>query len=175
MVQRRNKLTPIEHSRLSKIICSRILSSDLFQQSKTIATYKSINNEVDLSELFRKPKNHVLPVIQDNHSMTFRSYNATDPLTKNQYGIWEPKGSKPIKPHRIELCLIPLVGFKRDGSRLGMGGGYYDRYFESNQKQEKPTVLAGVAYDFQEDDSIQAESWDIPLDIIFTNKETIIT
>ena len=63
----------------------------------------------------------------------------------------------------------------REGNRLGMGGGYYDRSFEFKTKlsiNSKP-ILMGFAYDFQLVDSLSAEAWDVPLNYIATNKEFI--
>jgi len=172
-IQLRNTLTPLEHSQLSLAICDKILSSVVYKQSQTIAMYMCINNEVDLSALLTGSKATVLPVVQFNNQMTFNFFKSLDNLVQNKFGILEPKNNTAIAAEHIDLCLMPLVGFNRRGARLGMGGGYYDRYFELNKFQQKPTILAGIAYDFQEDDTIQAEPWDIPLDMIFTNKEVI--
>lgn len=148
-----------------------------FIKNINIALYHSTGNEVDLSYLrktdFATDKQYVLPVICDRQNMVFKTHDTSDPLTKNKYEILEPQDGQVIHQTEIELCLLPLVGFNRQGARLGMGGGYYDRYFEYNKSQEKPTILAGIAYDFQENDTITPEPWDVPLDIIFTNKETI--
>ena len=105
--------------------------------------------------------------------MDFKNYTYGDPLLSNKYGILEPTDSKTIQADKIELCLMPLVGFNRKGHRLGMGAGYYDRYFALNNLNKTPTILAGVAYDFQENDTIQCDQWDIPLNYIFTNNEVI--
>lgn len=171
--QQRKQLTQQQKNELSAMICDKILSSPFFKKSKTIASYLSINNEVDLSCLFSRPKTFVLPVIQNNSTMVFNQYSASKNLIKNNFGILEPANNKTIQRTAIDLCLMPLVGFNRQGDRLGMGGGYYDRYFASNQLQNKPAILIGIAYDFQENATIQSQEWDIPLDIIFTNKEVI--
>ncbi len=174
LIQQRNRLNPQERFNLSQQIRDKLLSSDVFKQSETIALYMCINNEVDLSPLLTLSKKIVLPVIQSNNTMTFNHFDSLDSLEQNKFGILEPKNNTVIKPEYIDLCLMPLVGFNRKGHRVGMGGGYYDRYFALNHMHRKPTILAGIAYDFQEDDTISAQSWDIPLDMIFTNKETII-
>lgn len=173
LTKHRNNLTPKGRNKLSQDISDHILSSSVFSSSNTIALYMSIHNEVDLSGLLKSLKTIALPVIKNNNTMTFNHIESQDSLVKNKFGILEPKNKTVIEPDEIDLCLMPLVGFNRNGDRLGMGGGYYDRYFALNQMHEKPTILAGIAYDFQEDDTIQAEFWDIPLDMIFTNKEVI--
>lgn len=176
LIQQRNFLNPKDKINLSSQICEQILSHTVFKQSQRIAFYHAFGNEVDLSVIVNiaQDKLFYLPVIGKDNSMVFNHYSSDTDLTKNKYGISEPMSGETTEASDIELCLVPLVGFNRRGERLGMGGGYYDRYFQTNKAQKKPTILAGVAYDFQENATIQAESWDIPLDIIFTNKEVII-
>ena len=65
---------------------------------------------------------------------------------------------------------MPLVAFDPIGNRIGMGEGFYDRTLDNkklNNNKKKP-ILVGVAYDFQKQNHIQPDPWDIPLDIIFT-------
>ncbi len=176
LIQQRKHLKPQARINLSQQICEQILSHDVFKHSQSIAIYSALNNEVNLTILFEKSqdKKFYLPVIGKDNSMVFKQYLTYNDLVKNKYGILEPTSGQSIESTNIDLCLLPLVGFNRTKDRLGMGGGYYDRYFQSNKKQKKPTILAGVAYDFQENATIQAEPWDIPLDMIFTNKETIL-
>ncbi len=105
--------------------------------------------------------------------MVFSKYTSHQQLLKNKFGILEPTSNQVIRADELNVCFVPLVAFNRQGVRLGMGGGYYDRYFQHNKDNKNPTKLIGIAYDFQESDTITAESWDIPLDIIITNKEVI--
>jgi 5-formyltetrahydrofolate cyclo-ligase len=171
--QQRTSLTSDQVKQMSQLVCDKILSSDTFNNSDCIALYSALYNEVNLSTLLQTNKQLYLPVVQADNAMTFQHYDKDTAMLKNKYGILEPQNDLIVAASEIDLCLMPLVGFNRNGDRLGMGGGYYDRYFELNQKQKKPTILAGIAYDFQEDDTIQNQQWDIPLDIIFTNKEVI--
>jgi len=171
--QLRASLTSDQVKQLSQRICDNILSSDIFNNSECIATYSALFNEVNLSSLLQTNKQFYLPVVQADNAMTFQHKDEDTIMSKNKYGILEPQNGLIVTASDIDLCLMPLVGFNRIGNRLGMGGGYYDRYFAENKMQEKPTILAGIAYDFQEDDTIQNQEWDIPLDIIFTNKEVI--
>jgi 5-formyltetrahydrofolate cyclo-ligase len=173
LLEQRNKLKADYVSEQSQRITTQLSQHTIFNQAKTIASYMAFANEINLLTLLTLPKRFVLPVIQPKQTMVFKQFQSTKLLTKNKYGILEPKESKQVNTEEIDLCLVPLVGFNRKGSRLGMGGGYYDRYFELNNFKQKPTILVGIAYDFQENDTIQTEAWDIPLDIIFTNKEVI--
>ena len=69
---------------------------------------------------------------------------------------------------------MPLVAFDRCGNRIGMGAGYYDRALQSLEYQTSTRpFLLGVAHHFQELESIEARSWDVPLDAILTDQEFI--
>jgi len=171
--QKRNNLTSAQVKLLSQQINTHILASEVLKSSHCVALYSAFKNEADLSVLLNSKKKLCLPVVRNNNAMVFHYCNDNTTFSKNNYGILEPQNDKIVNANEIDLCLLPLVGFNRLGHRLGMGGGYYDRYFEHNKLHEKPTILAGIAYDFQEDNTIQSQSWDVPLDIIFTNKEVI--
>ena len=65
---------------------------------------------------------------------------------------------------------LPLVAFDERGNRLGMGGGFYDRTLAFSRRPGQKPVLIGCAYAFQEIRMLPAESWDIPLQFIATEK-----
>ena len=60
---------------------------------------------------------------------------------------------------------MPLLGFDRYGTRLGYGGGYYDRTLAHLQKRPR---LVGFAFARQEIDRIPRQPHDVPLDAIVT-------
>ena len=62
---------------------------------------------------------------------------------------------------------MPLLGFDRFGTRLGYGGGYYDRTL---QQLKKRPLLVGIAFAAQELDTIPREPHDVPLDMIVTEQ-----
>lgn len=172
---KRNQLTSKQVSEFSKQLVKLLISHSLVHSHQSIAFYLAVNNEVDLSDLLQfSAKKFLLPCIQTDHTMVFKQISMGDKLIKNQFGIPEPSPSLAEFTQHIDLCLMPLVAFNRQGHRIGMGGGYYDRYFADNRLRQKPTILAGIAYDFQESDTIKNDPWDIPLDVIFTNKEVIL-
>lgn len=156
-----------------------------FQESQNIAAYLASDGELDLSPciklIHKSGKQCFLPRITSKTTMEFHAFCAGDDLVNNRYGIGEPKESAPlISAAQLELVLLPLVGFSRDGARLGMGGGFYDRYFafkaqqnsNTNDDTQKP-FLIGIAHSLQEVDQLPTESWDIPLCGILTEKEYI--
>ena len=49
-----------------------------------------------------------------------------------------------------------------------MGKGFYDRTLA----HERPTLLLGVGYEFQQQPFIEPNSWDVRLDGVVTEKNT---
>jgi 5-formyltetrahydrofolate cyclo-ligase len=108
-----------------------------------------------------------LPVLDEKASaMTFARYQHDTPLKLNRYGINEPMAHDVIDPQKLDLVLLPLLGFDKAGHRLGMGGGFYDKTFAFLAKEARPVkpLLLGVAYAVQECDDIPTDSWDVLLD-----------
>lgn len=67
----------------------------------------------------------------------------------------------PIVPaEALDMTVVPLVAFDQTGTRLGYGGGCYDRYL--------PTLSAtcqiiGISFDEQRVDHIPTDAHDLPL------------
>ena len=103
-------------------------------------------------------------------------YSAGNQLIKNRYKLFEPvnKG-RPVNLRSLDIVFVPLVAFDRNGNRLGMGGGYYDRAFsfKNDYLHLSRPCLIGVAHHFQEVESISAQVWDVRLDAILTDRELI--
>ena len=55
----------------------------------------------------------------------------------------------------IDLVLVPGLGFGRDGSRLGRGRGYYDRFLGS---EAAGAMRVGVAFGSQVVEAVPVES-----------------
>ncbi len=148
-----------------------------FSQSRRIAFYLACQGEMDLGPIVRRAwlssKSCFLPVIQTNNQLAFFRYQDSSVLKKNRFNIDEPN---PYFEQRsavtsLDLVLMPLVAFDRNGHRLGMGGGYYDRTFAflRHRKHWRRPVLVGVAYAFQEVDVLQPQVWDVPMDFVVTD------
>lgn len=75
-----------------------------------------------------------------------------------------PSPDAPFPDDVFDVIFIPMVGFDRDGFRLGMGGGWYDRWL-SNQHH---ALKIGLAYAASRVGHMPHELHDIPMDIIVT-------
>lgn len=150
----------------SHAIVHKILNSHLWQNSQHIGLYLPIHNEVDLSALLATDKTCYLPSIHGTH-MQFQRHHEHLALHTTAYGLRQPQfDAKQARPE-LDLCLMPLVGFDKQGHRLGMGGGYYDRYFANNIS----TQLWGVAHAIQHHESLPDDPWDVKLHGIITEQD----
>jgi 5-formyltetrahydrofolate cyclo-ligase len=66
----------------------------------------------------------------------------------------------------MDCMLVPLVAFDSHHHRIGMGGGFYDRYLSSYQ-HKKPFLL-GLSFQEQWCHTVPHDPWDQPLDAIAT-------
>ena len=154
--------------------------NNLLSRYRHIAFYLANDGEIDPARLLLRAHKRglhcYLPVLAPNNHLWFIRYRPGDRLKNNRFGIPEPlKRNRRIKPWALGLVLLPLVGFDRNGGRLGMGGGFYDRSFKNLHLWPATTGprLLGLAHHCQELESLTLESWDIPLSQIATDKEFI--
>lgn len=146
-------------------------------QNCQIGVYFSNDSEIDTSLLIKElwSLGHTLnlPIIHPFNGTTllFQRYEENSPMKANRYGIFEPKlNCSQICPlPKLDYLLMPLVAFDKDGNRLGMGGGFYDKtlanYYQENWHQPQ---LIGLAHQCQQVPKLPIESWDVPLKCIVT-------
>lgn len=127
-----------------------------------------------IEEIWRAKKNCYLPILGPGEEkfLDFARYRPNDPLHRNRYQILEPANKENISPEKLDLVFTPLVGFDLQGSRLGMGGGYYDKTFEFLIKKSyhKP-ILIGFGYEKQLVERLPRDVWDVPIHGVLTEKQ----
>lgn len=109
------------------------------------------------------------PEGQGGH-MVFRLWTPGEPLVRDAIGLVAPAPEHPIV--QPDMVVTPLLGFNRQGRRLGQGGGYYDRALEALRARKDVFVL-GLAYVGQETHGLPDEPHDQRLDAILTESEYI--
>ena len=172
-IKLRKNLSPTYIAQASKEINTRITKLEQYHYAKKIAFYMAINGEVDLKSLILSAllqgKSCYFPAINNENTLSFLKTSTSSKFCKNRFGIEEPDigHEHMINPKDLDIIFLPLVAFDDKGTRLGMGAGYYDRTLEKS----RANLLIGVAYEFQHQSFIQAESWDIPLDMVVTEKD----
>ena len=102
--------------------------------------------------------------------MVFRAWKPGDPLRQGVFHTREPMPDSPV----AEPCVVltPLLAFDRLGTRLGYGGGFYDRALQTRRLQDRCKIRAwGVGWSFQETARLPRSPWDAPLDAVITERE----
>ena len=179
--RRRREASPSERMAAAEAIAQRLLAHPRFPAEGYVAGYWAMQGEVPLHLLqMRLGEGRVwcLPCVQPDQSLLFAPWRPGDPLVSNLYGIPEPElaADSLLPASAMSLVVLPLLGFSRDGQRLGTGGGYYDRTLAF--RQHRPATgpwLVGAAYSFQQVDPLPARDWDVRLDAIATERELIET
>lgn len=168
----RAHLSKIEQQQLSKLAIQQLIRHRLFRSARNIALYLPVRGEADPCSLLQAAKagqRFFLPVLSLSHNshLIFVEWNQETRFRNNRFNIPEPLLAKRriLSPRQLDLVIMPLVAFDPKGSRLGMGGGFYDRSFAAKHylKQTKP-YLVGFAYPFQQVPQLERQAWDVGLD-----------
>jgi 5-formyltetrahydrofolate cyclo-ligase len=135
-----------------------------------VAGYWRIKDEMDVQPILVRLMDTFQPVclpvvLGDEEPLELRLWEQGAPLYEAGFGTLAPSELAPkVEP---DVVLMPLLGFDKRGTRLGYGGGYYDRTLERLSKRPR---LIGIAYAAQEIEDIPREAHDIPLDTVITEK-----
>lgn len=151
-----------------------------FSNAQRIGLYLDAFGEVPTGTLiqlcFKLHKTVYLPVVRSvnqplSWSRITRHQWQNQRMMRHRFGMKQPLMQRGVSVKILDCLLMPLVGFDRQGHRLGMGGGFYDRTLAvcatTGKQQTKPWRI-GIAYDFQRIEKLQSNHWDIPLHAIVT-------
>ena len=84
-------------------------------------------------------------------------------LQSVETGVWGLREPHAVEPgDTLDLVLVPGVAFDAWGSRLGMGGGWYDRFLAGGARS------VGIAFDWQLVAEVPCESHDRAVEAVVT-------
>jgi 5-formyltetrahydrofolate cyclo-ligase len=157
-----------ERGASQRALIRAIRSLPSYRRARRIAVFLAFDGEPNLDPLIRSAlkagKQLFVPVLR-GLEMYFAPLPASGYMSRNFFGILEPKSAARVETLSLDLVLTPLVAFDARGTRLGVGRGYYDRCFAFLRHRRtwiKPKLL-GVAYGFQQVQEIERQPWDVPL------------
>lgn len=173
-------LSPAQQAQAARALAVRLSGTRLFNVCRRIACYLPADGEIDPVRVMERiralNKTCYLPVLSriEHDRLWFAPVKPGARLRPNRYGILEPVtfARNLVRAQKLDLILLPLVGFDARGRRLGMGKGFYDRSLEflaHRQHWRKPHIL-GLAHDFQRVESLPADPWDVALQGVVTDK-----
>ena len=173
-IKARNSLTDAERIEKSRLICRAVAETESWNKARRILVYKWTKGEVRLDELEKTGRNQgkelVYPLcVSDTEMVAVLPGDGDDAWKNGYYGILEPDAEKGriISPADIDLVICPCSSFDSECRRMGMGGGFYDRYLPGCVNAD----FTAVAFEVQRSYEIPADSHDIPVDCVITEKE----
>jgi len=146
-------------------------------RARSLAVYLAVDGEADpatiAADALGRGERIYAPVLH-GETLRFARFTEDTPLRRNRFGILEPATLDCIDPRQLDIVLTPLVAFDDSGTRIGMGGGYYDRCFSFLKERTRwiRPRLIGLAYEFQRLRSVSRNAWDIPLWAAVTERDT---
>lgn len=165
----RANLTALQQQQAEDSITQQALALIEERNAQHIALYISFDGEISTEKLIKtlwaQGKQVYLPVLhpfKPNH-LLFLRYLPDTPMCQNKFGIWEPKlNVQNVLPlDELDILFTPLVAFDKQGNRLGMGGGFYDRTLQNWQNSS--FIPVGLAHQCQQVEQLPTEAWDVPL------------
>ena len=161
--------TALQQQQAEDSITQQALALIEERNAQHIALYVSFDGEISTDKLIKtlwaQDKHVYLPLLHPfnpNH-LLFLRYLPDTPMLKNKFGIWEPKlNVQNVLPlDELDILFTPLVAFDKEGNRLGMGGGFYDRTLQNWQNSS--FIPVGLAHQCQQVEQLPTEAWDVPL------------
>lgn len=183
VISRRDALDLDLRAAKSAVICARLVELlDRLDAAAphTVAIYAAMGSEVDPAAFaaaaakrgWRVAYPCMLPTIDAaacGQRMCMRAVAADDASaapfiahpTRAFAAINIDSGRFPIVPaEALDMIVVPLVAFDRAGTRLGYGGGCYDRYLPM---LSPVCQIVGIAFDEQRVGHVPTDAHDLPL------------
>lgn len=176
---RRRALPAAARIAAAERVAERLFAIPDLPASGHVAGYWAVDGEIGLHawQLHLAPGySYCLPVLHDDGLLRFAPWRAGAPLATNRHGIPEPDvpAAQLLAATDMALVIVPLVAFDARCQRIGMGAGWYDRSFAFRRDRAAPPLLVGAAFALQQVERIAAAPWDVPLDAVCTECDTLL-
>ena len=173
--RQRRGLSSFEQHQAERAVFHKLRHFPKFKRAQKIGVYLhafgEIRTDLIIQLCFSQHKHVYLPMIcnMNQHLVWVK-------ISKHQYdnhrfslhrlGMAQAMQSRGHSVQHLDLLLMPLLACDAVGSRVGMGGGFYDRTL--SRAQQIPYRL-GLAHEFQYIDEILVrQAWDQPLNALVT-------
>lgn len=172
-IQRLNDLQPAVKRQYESDLLNQLIDYIADQSVQTIGFYYGVGCEIDTPAMFDSIQARgveiYLPRIEAEHQLGFHAYDANH-LEPSYQDILQPTRGCQKKPvDQLNLLIVPGVCFKREGHRIGFGGGYYDRVLAGTRV---PTVSLVLPEQLYPDDTWRTEPHDQSVDHLLLARNT---
>lgn len=183
MKLRRESIDVEERRSKSSIISKKFRNLPEYWDVKKIMVYVSFGSEVEtwglIEDLLSDKKRVFVPVMGNDCAISAVEIRAFEPekMVKNKFGVLEPRGGvkKAVPPRELDMIIAPGLAFDEKGTRLGFGGGCYDKFLHSLLALPKKIPVVALAFDFQvlPAGKIPKEGHDKEVDAVITEMRVI--
>ena len=174
-LQRRGSLSEQTNRAFSEAIEARLMSLDVCRKARAIFAFAAMSDEVQLYGFMEKAlaegRRVAVPLIVGRGVM--EAVRALSDLVPGAFGIPTVREERReiVDPKGLDCVLVPGAAFSRDGARLGLGEGFYDRFL--SEKANRAQRIA-AAFSCQIMDEVPREAHDVMMHAIVTENETIL-
>ena len=150
------------------VICDYIISSMSFKYADVILMFCPTNEEINILPVFEAAKKEgkrvAFPKCFAGGVMKFYYVDDLSLLVEGKYGIKAPEEGEEFTSSLHPLCIVPSLAATKKGTRLGYGGGFYDRFLHKFEG-----ISMCVQYDeFLAEDLPQEKRYDKKFDVLVT-------
>ncbi|MCS5421063.1 MULTISPECIES: 5-formyltetrahydrofolate cyclo-ligase [Psychrilyobacter] len=159
VLKKRNNLSKEFIKKYSEEVFNILINSSIYADAHVIMSYMSFGGEIDTNfinnHILKSGKTLILPKMMEDGGLAGVIYDDSKKFNDdNSFKIKEIDGTHAdIK--KIDLIIIPGLAFDLNGSRIGFGKGYYDKFLENYSG-----LIVAPHYDFQLYENIPSESHD---------------
>ena len=160
----------------SEKVCQHIIKSELYLKAHCILGYLSFGAELSvdavLEQALKDGKQICVPQIISQTEFVAAELKNMEGFVLDRYGIRsvaEPIDE--VEPGKIDLILVPGVAFAKNGGRMGMGAGYYDRFLLKTPQAK----LLGIAYEELLQEELPMDEHDVPITYLVTEGGVVKT
>jgi 5-formyltetrahydrofolate cyclo-ligase len=155
-------------------VCAAVLDLSAVRHARHVVAYAAASGEIDPLGAVRAAMARGQAVYFPRVVGPSLEFLCCPPeaLRSGAYGLPEPIEGYPLPLSSADVVfLVPGLGFDPTGTRLGRGGGHYDRALV-----EYPAApRLGLACDAQIRSSLPREPWDQPVDAVVTERRVLWT
>ena len=133
-------------------------------KDKIVCTYIPLENEININMHLKGQSELSTTCIKDGE---IKICIYEEPFEKNSFNVYQPINLKIID--KVDIFLVPGVGFDKKGTRLGKGSGFYDQLLANHLN----STFIGITDKNHILEEIPSENHDIQMHSLLTHDEFI--